>query len=92
MYPAKPGSPKTELAADLSASATSMTLADATVLPTAPNLAVIGDDSSAEVVSYTSITGNVVGGLTTAFHGAISTGRFPTRRICRAHLMQSRTL
>ena len=63
MYPAMPGSPKTELAADLSASATSMTLADATVLPTAPNLAVIGDDSSAEVVSYTSITGNVVGGL-----------------------------
>lgn len=63
MYPAKAGSPKTTLASDLSASATSMTLADASVLPTAPNLAVLGDDANAEVVSYTTITGNVVSGL-----------------------------
>lgn len=63
MYPAKAGSPKTELAADLTAAATSMTLSDASALPPAPNLAVLGDDSSAEVVSYTAITGNVVSGL-----------------------------
>lgn len=63
MYPAKAGSPKTTLASDLSASATSMTLADASVLPTAPNIAVLGDDANAEVVSYTTITGNVVSGL-----------------------------
>lgn len=69
MYPAKAGSPKTELAAELSASATSMTLADASVLPPAPNLAVIGDDSSAEVVSYTAINGNVVSGLIRALGG-----------------------
>lgn len=69
MYPAMPGSPKTELAAELSASATSMTLADASVLPPAPNLAVIGDDSSAEVVSYTAINGNVVSGLIRALGG-----------------------
>ena len=69
MYPAMPGSPKTELASELSAVATSMTLADASVLPSAPNLAVIGDDSSAEVVSYTAITGNVVSGLVRGLGG-----------------------
>lgn len=63
MYPAKAGSPKTTLAAELSAVATSMTLDDATVLPDPPNLAVIGDDYTAEIVSYTTITGNVVSGL-----------------------------
>ena len=63
MYPAKPGSPKTTLAAELSAVATSMTLEDATVLPSPPNLAVIGDDYTAEIVSYTTISGNVVSGL-----------------------------
>ena len=63
MYPAKAGSPKTELAADLAAAATSMTVADASALPPAPNLAVVGNDSSAEVVSYTAISGNVVSGL-----------------------------
>ena len=69
MYPAMPGSPKTELASELSAVATSMTLADASVLPSAPNHAVIGDDSSAEVVSYTAITGNVVSGLVRGLGG-----------------------
>ena len=63
MYPAMPGSPKTTLAAELSASATSMSLNNASVLPSAPNLAVIGDGSTAEVVSYTTISGNTVSGL-----------------------------
>ena len=69
MYPAMPGSPKTTLAADLTAAATSMTLSDATVLPAAPNLAVIGDDESAEVVSYTAINGNTVSGMVRALGG-----------------------
>ena len=63
MYKAKPNSPKTTLAADITAAATSMTVSDATVLPTAPNLCTIGDDENAEVVSYTTISGNVVSGL-----------------------------
>lgn len=63
MYKAKPNSPQTTLAADISAADTSMTVADATVLPTAPNLCTIGDDENAEVVIYTTITGNVVSGL-----------------------------
>lgn len=63
MYPAQPNSPKTELAADITAADTSMTVLDATVLPAAPNLCTLGDDEDAEVVSYTTITGNVVSGL-----------------------------
>lgn len=63
MYPAKANSPQTELAADITAADTSMTVLDATVLPTAPNLCTLGSDEDAEVVSYTTITGNVVSGL-----------------------------
>ena len=69
MYPAMPGSPKTQLAADLAANGTSMTVSDASVLPDAPNICVIGDDATAEIVSYTTITGNVVSGLVRALGG-----------------------
>lgn len=66
MYPAMPGSPKTRLTEEISASATSMTVYDASVLPDAPNVCVIGDDENAEVVGYNSISGNVVSGLVRA--------------------------
>ena len=69
MYPAMPGSPVTSLTSGIAADATSMTLDDATVLPTAPNICVIGADSSAEIVSYTAITGNVVSGLVRGLGG-----------------------
>ena len=69
MYPAKAGSPKTQLTAELSASGTSMTVADASVLPAAPNLCVLGDDENAEVVLYNAISGNVVSGLVRAQGG-----------------------
>lgn len=63
MYSSKPGSPLTSLVDAISADATSMTLEDASVLPSAPNICVIGSDSNAEIVSYTSISGNVVSGM-----------------------------
>ena len=63
MYKAKLGSPETTLAAAITAGATSMTLEDATVLPSAPNIAVIGDENNVEIVSYSSISGNTVSGL-----------------------------
>ena len=69
MYPAKAGSPKTVLAADISAVATQMTVADASVLPAAPNLAVLGSDSSAEIVSYAGKSGNVLSGLVRGLGG-----------------------
>lgn len=69
MYPAKPGSPKTILTAQLAANGTSMTLDDASVLPAAPNICVLGSDENAEIVSYTVINGNTVSGLVRALGG-----------------------
>lgn len=63
MYPAMPGSPKTELAADISASATSMTVTDGNALPDAPNILVVGNDESAEVIGYGTKSGNTLGNL-----------------------------
>lgn len=60
MYLAKLGSPQTLLAADLAADATSMVLNDASVLPAAPNIAVIGSDENCEIISYSSISNNTV--------------------------------
>ena len=60
MYPAKLGSPQTILAANLAADATSMVLNDASILPAAPNIAVIGSDENCEIVSYSSISDNTV--------------------------------
>ena len=72
MYPAKAGSPKTVLANQISASATQMTVADASVLPAAPNLAVLGSDSSAEIVSYAGISGNTITGLVRGLGGTVA--------------------
>ena len=69
MYPAKNGSPKTTLSADITASATSMALDDTSVLPPAPNLAVLGEESSAEIILYNDITGNVVSGMVRGING-----------------------
>lgn len=63
MYPSKINSPQATLTAQISASATSMTLSDASVLPSAPNIAVIGNSTNAEIVAYTTISGNTVSGL-----------------------------
>lgn len=63
MYPSKNNSPQSTLTAQITAAATSMTLADATVLAGAPGIAVIGNSTNAEVVIYSSINGNTVSGL-----------------------------
>lgn len=69
MYKGKNGSPKTTLSAAITATATSMKLADAAVLPAAPNICVIGHDINAEIVSYTAISGNTVSGLVRGLNG-----------------------
>ena len=71
MYPAQNNSPKTYLAEAISASDTSMTLVDASVLPEAPNLLVIGINDNAEIIQYSAITGNVVSGLVRGINGTI---------------------
>lgn len=71
MYPAKNNSPTTFLTEQITAAATTMTLDDATVLPDAPNLAVLGSEDNAEIVSYTAISGNVVSGLVRGVHNTV---------------------
>lgn len=63
MYPAMPGSPETDLVADITADATTLTVTDGNVLPAAPNICVLGDESDAEVVIYNAKSGNVLSGL-----------------------------
>lgn len=60
MYAAMVNSPVTEIVADISVTDTVIELLDATKLPTAPNLAVIGSDETAETVRYTEVNGNVI--------------------------------
>ena len=72
MYPAKAGSPKTVLAIQISASATQITVADANVLPSAPNICVLGSDSNAEIVSYSAKNGNVLTGVVRGLGGTVA--------------------
>ena len=72
MYPAKAGSPKTVLAIQISASATQITVADGSVLPSAPNICVLGSDSSAEIVSYSAKNGNVLTGVVRGLGGTVA--------------------
>ena len=62
MYPGINNSPKTTTAASITASSTSITLNDSTVLPAAPNIAVIGSNNNAEVVIYSGKNGNILTG------------------------------
>ncbi|MCY9760432.1 hypothetical protein M5X06_12965 [Paenibacillus alvei] len=57
MYPAVINSPGTELAADITSSATEITVLSALGLPSAPNLLTIGSDETAETVRYTKVDG-----------------------------------
>lgn len=69
MYPGKVNSPTTEISITITATSTAITLANASVLPAPPNLAVLGDDETAETVLYTGKTGNTITGVTRGFQG-----------------------
>ena len=60
MYPPQNNSPYTTLEAAIGAGETSVTVADASVLPEAPNLLTIGTEENAEVVLMTAKTGNIL--------------------------------
>lgn len=70
MYPAVANSPQTELSAGITASVTTIAVLDASKLPTAPNIATIGVDESAETIRYSGISGNTLTGVTRGFQGA----------------------
>lgn len=69
IYPAQANSPQTSLSAAVTASGTTLTLADASVLPAPPNLAVIGVNDECETIRYTGKSGNTLTGVTRAFEG-----------------------
>lgn len=70
MYPAMVNSPQTELAADITATDTTITVLDASVLPYAHNLIVIGSDENAETILYRGKSGNDLTGCIRGFQGA----------------------
>ena len=77
MYPAKNNSPRSFLTAAVEADSTSMTLDDASVLPSITeqnpvNLFVLGTGDDAEIVSYSAINGNVVSGIVRGINGTIA--------------------
>lgn len=69
MYPAQVNSPQTELSAAITNAVTTIGVLDASLLPAAPNLAVIGSDETAETILYTGKSGNNLTGCTRGFQG-----------------------
>lgn len=69
MYQAKSNSPQTTLTAIIAADATTLTVFDGSVLPPAPNILTLGTDENAEVVYYSTLSGNVVSGLVRGYSG-----------------------
>ena len=69
MYQAKSNSPQTTLTAIIAADATTLTVFDGSVLPPAPNMLTLGTVENAEVVYYSTLSGNVVSGLVRGYSG-----------------------
>lgn len=69
MYQAKSNSPQTTLTAIIAADATTLSVFDGSVLPPAPNMLTLGTDENAEVVYYSTLSGNVVSGLVRGYSG-----------------------
>ena len=71
MYPGKVNSPATTLNGGISDVQTTITVADSSKLPAAPNLMVIGAGEDAETIMYpTDAVANVFSGVTREFQGA----------------------
>ena len=72
MYKGKVNSPATLLVETIDSSVTSIKVADGTVFPQGPNVAVIGTDGNAETIKYESINGNILVGCVRGFQGKAS--------------------
>jgi len=71
MYPGIANSPQTEIAAAVTAGATSISVQNAadSILPAAPNIATIGTDEGAETIYYAGKSGNTLTGVVRGFDG-----------------------
>lgn len=72
MYKGKVNSPATLLVETIDSSVTSIKVADGSVFPEGPNVAVIGTDGNAETIKYESINGNILVGCVRGFQGKAS--------------------
>lgn len=72
MYKGKVNSPATLLVETIDSSVTSIKVADGTVFPEGPNVAVIGTDGNAETIKYESINENILVGCVRGFQGKAS--------------------
>lgn len=82
MYPGKVNSPSTTLDGVIDDSVTTIDIIDGAVLPSAPNLAVIGTGEDAETILYATKVGNQLSNITRGFQGvskAWSTGEVIAR-------------
>lgn len=71
-YPGQINSIQTDIVSAIDTAAVTITVTDISVFPTAPNLATLGVDSSAETILYTGISGDDLTGVTRGFQGTIS--------------------
>lgn len=72
MYKGKVNSPATLLVETIDSSVTSIKVADGSVFPEGPNVAVIGTDGNAETIKYNSVNGNILVGCVRGFQGKAS--------------------
>lgn len=70
MYKGITNSPTTAIIGDINASIDTITIADGSALPNAPNIATIALTEQAETILYVGKTGNVLTGVTRGFRGA----------------------
>lgn len=69
MYKGTINGPATSLTGAISAAATSITVANGSVLPDAPNIAVIGTGNASETIHYGAKSGNILNSVIRGFEG-----------------------
>ena len=72
MYGGINNSPQTKLTANISATATTIPVGNASNLPPAPNIATIGLEENGELVLYNGISGNSLTGCIRGFGGTLA--------------------
>ena len=72
MYGVVNNSPRTKLVGGIAANDTVIPLADANVMPPAPNIATIGEEEDAELVLYNGINGNALTGCIRGYNGTLA--------------------
>jgi hypothetical protein len=89
IYEGITNSPPTKLSSSITALQTTIEVDDITCLPSAPNIATIGNEVTAETISYTGISGNILTGVT---RGIDVTGTYGIARAWNKGIVVARNL